>query len=330
MSQNQHQRLICAPDSPLQAILSDVPRIAAARAPVLVLGESGTGKEGIVQALHALAPWQDKPLVAINCGAIPAQLLESELFGHVRGSFTGADRNRPGRIEAVRGGTLFLDEIAELPIELQVKLLRVLQEKVFYPVGSSKPRAADFRVIAATNANLSEAVDKGSFRQDLYFRLDVVRIHVPPLRARRMDVRCLAEHFLDKYRGPNNSDVSGFSHQALELLSAYDWPGNIRELENVVQSILVLKERGVIDAADVEPKIGRGDGSHGLFELTPFALPDDGLPLRETLERVELRIIRAYLSKVGGNKSRAASLLGLKRTTLVEKLKRYANLQQVG
>ncbi len=327
MSPNQYDhRLICAPDSPLQVILQDLRRIAAARAPVLVLGESGTGKEGIVRALHALAPWHKKPLVPINCGAIPAQLLESELFGHVRGSFTGAERNRVGRIEAVGGGTLFLDEIAELPIELQVKLLRVLQEKVFYPVGSSVAKTADFRVVAATNTNLSAAVDNGTFRQDLYFRLDVVRVQVPPLRARPMDLPCLSRFFLEKYRGPNNSAVTDFTAGALKLLASYDWPGNIRELENVVQSILVLKEDGVIDEDDVRPKLNRGSVCE-VFDSNAIALPDEGLPLRETLERLELRIIRGYLQKVNGNKARAANLLGLKRTTLVEKLKRYDALQ---
>ena len=318
------QRIVCAPDSPLMRILRSLPRVAQSKAPALVIGESGTGKEGIVRRLHDLAPWRGGPFVALNCGAIPPNLLESELFGHVRGAFTGADRNRIGRIEAAAGGTLFLDEIGELPLELQVKLLRVLQEKVFVPVGGTQPKQVDFRVIAATNRDLVAEVEAGRFRDDLFYRLDVVRIELPPLRERLMDVAPLTEHFVAKHREANASEVEGASIEALEELGRYSWPGNVRELENVVQSVLVMREDGLISRDDVRWKLAQRAGSMSARDPSgvTIALPEDGLVLKDTLDRVERDLIREALCRAGGNKSRAASLLGLNRTTLVEKLKR--------
>jgi len=327
------RRIVCAPDSPLVAILRSLDRVARSTAPALVIGESGTGKEGVVRRLHELAPWSSGPLVPINCGAIPTNLLESELFGHVRGAFTGADRTRSGRLEAASGGTLFLDEIGDMPLELQVKLLRVIQEKVYVPVGSSTTKKADFRVVAATNIDLPAAVDAGRFREDLFFRLDVVRIEMPPLRERRADIDVLAQHFLELHAGPNCSSVTGFTAEALEELRAYHWPGNVRELENVIQGILVLKEDGLIDVDDVRWKLsqrmaatGAGDREGG----PAISLPPRGLILKDTLDRLERDLIREALCRANGNKSRAADLLGLNRTTLVEKLRRRPITEDFG
>ena len=321
--------IVHAPDSPLVELVESLERVAASRANVLVAGESGVGKEGFVQALHQLAPWGRGPLVPINCGAIPENLLESELFGHVRGAFTGADRARVGRLEAANGGTLFLDEIGEMPLGLQVKLLRVLQEHEFVPVGASTARQATFRLVAATNRRLEDAVSDGGFREDLFFRLDVVRIELPPLRERLMDVAPLARHFLRQYVERQRSDVSDFTPGALALLERYDWPGNVRELENVVQGTLVFKSAGSVTEDDVLARLrGRVRVDEVMDDLrakaaTPgMVLPEEGVDLRGTLEAMERSLIRQALRRSEGNKAQAAGLLGLNRTTLVEKLKR--------
>ncbi len=370
--------LVHAKDSPLVSVLGSLERVAKSRAPAFVTGESGTGKEGIVRLIHDLSPWQSGPFVPVNCGAIPTPLLESELFGHVKGAFTGADRNRIGRFEAASGGTLFLDEIGETPLELQVKLLRVLQDRIFVPVGSSAPKTADVRIIAATNIDVAQAIREGRFREDLFFRLDVIRIELPPLRARPMDIEPLARHFISVHAAPNQSQVDGITDSALSELERHSWPGNVRELENVIQGILVLKERGAIDADDVRHKLvgrqrdlrdqrestrpaalfeshndsrrydSRQDSptpqprSDSRFESrlertsdsrfeTPsevrsrvprMSLPDEGIPLKDTLERLERELIREALDRCQGNRARAANLLGLNRTTLVEKLRR--------
>ncbi|GMV43225.1 MAG: hypothetical protein AMXMBFR64_49410 [Myxococcales bacterium] len=314
-------RIVHAERSPLGAVLDSLERIAAARVNVLVTGESGTGKECVVRAVHDLSTWSTGPFVPINCGAIPEPLLESELFGHARGAFTGADRARPGRFELASGGTLFFDEIAEMPPNLQVKLLRVLQERVFEPLGSTESRQATFRVVAATNVDLEAAVAAGTFRQDLFFRLDVVRIHLPPLRERPMDIPHLVDHFMALYRESLGVDVPGITEGALALLQRHSWPGNVRELENVIQSVMVLKERGVIDEGDVACKF-----RSRLSALAPAVpsvhLPESGLSLPDALGQLELSLIRQALRRSGGNKSVAASLLGINRTTLVEKIKR--------
>lgn len=304
-------------------ILKSLARVAASRANVLVSGESGSGKEGISRALHGLAPWKDRPFVPTNCGAIPRALLESELFGHVKGAFTGADRARIGRFEAASDGTLFLDEIGEMPLELQVKMLRVLQEREFEPVGSTTPKKARFRLVAATNRDLTTEVAEKRFRKDLFFRLDVVRIHVPSLRERVVDIPLLARHFVKKYARVNQSTVTDITPEAIALLQRYDWPGNIRELENVIQGILVFKPDGEIELDDIAMRLSN-------LEVLPepdlptgaLELPDEGLDLKSTLEEVERTLIRSALKRADGNKTTAAALLRLKRTTLVEKLKR--------
>ncbi len=315
------ERIIHTTASPMRPLIESLHKIAPTQANVLVIGESGVGKESIVRALHDLAPWHSGPFVPINCGAIPENLLESELFGYARGAFTGADKARPGRFDAARGGTLFLDEVGDMPIALQVKLLRVLQEKEFIPLGSSERRKADFRVITATNRDLEDRVVQGAFRQDLFFRLDVVRLEIPSLRERTMDIAPLARHFLAMYAPATLGDVENFTMGAIAMLERHEWPGNIRELENVVHSMLVLKEKGDISEEDIAAKI------HGRILSTPqrelgVELPDSGIDLRDALERMEHQLIRQALQRTEGNRAAAATLLGINRTTLVEKLKR--------
>ena len=321
-----HPLIVHAPDSPMVGVLETARRAARSDANILITGESGSGKELVVRTIHDLSARRKGPFVALNCGAIPENLLESELFGHVRGAFTGADRPRKGRLEQASGGTLFLDEIGDMPPQLQVKLLRVLQEREFEPVGSNERRKADFRLVAATHRSLEDAVVQGEFRQDLFFRLDVIRIHIPPLRQRPMDIPLLAEHFLRVYRERCASRVTGFTAAAMAVLERHGWPGNVRELENVIQAIVVLKDEGVIQAEDVsarlrgriQPPRDEPAGAPGLA----FDLPPEGINLREALDRLEQHLIRQALRRANGNKSRAAALLGLNRTTLVEKLKR--------
>ncbi len=344
-----NRRLVHAANSPLAAVLEALPRVSQSRAPVLVTGESGTGKEGIARLVHELAPWSRGPFVPVNCGAIPTTLLESELFGHVRGAFTGADRNRVGRFEAASGGTLFLDEIGETPLELQVKLLRVLQDRVFVPVGGSTPKSADVRIVAATNVDVIDAVKRGRFREDLFFRLDVIRIELPALRDRPMDIPILAQHFIALHAASNLSNVDAISDEAVDELTRHAWPGNVRELENVIQGILVLKESGRIEADDVRAKLGLRSGaslargvagsgalsasqaaryggatSHAARSAPAVNLPAEGLSLKETLDRLERDYIQEALTRANGNRAQAASLLGLNRTTLVEKLRRMS------
>ena len=318
------REIVHAPTSPLVSLLENVERIAESQANALIIGESGAGKEAVVRALHELAPWGSGPFVPINCGAIPENLLESELFGHVRGAFTGADRPRKGRFEAANDGTLFLDEIGEMPLALQVKLLRVLQEREFVPLGATAPKKATFRLVAATNRDLDACVEAGTFRQDLLYRLDVVRLKVPSLRERPMDVPLLAAHFLKLYAKSNRSTVEGFTDEAMGLMQTYSWPGNVRELENLVQGTLVLKREGVIEREDVARRL-RGVTAE---EPTPtggdaMELPEDGIQLRQTMDRLERDFIRQALRRSEGNKAQAAGLLGMNRTTLVEKLKRH-------
>ncbi|TNF33138.1 MAG: sigma-54-dependent Fis family transcriptional regulator [Deltaproteobacteria bacterium] len=325
MSRPPHptKRIVCAPDSPLQRVLRSLPRVAKSPAPALVIGESGTGKEGVVRRIHDLGPWSGGPFVPLNCGAVPASLLESELFGHVRGAFTGADRGRAGRIEAAAHGTFLLDEVGELPLALQPKLLRVLQEREFNPVGSESRKRVEARIVAATNRDLVAEVEAGRFRSDLFFRLDVVRIELPPLRERMMDVPHLAQHFLELHAEPNGSRVTGFTPEALDELGRYGWPGNVRELENIILGILVLREDGLIEREDIRRKLSQRPGAAAAArDGVSIALPADGLSLKDTLERVERDLIREALLRTHGNRSHAATLLGLNRTTLVEKLKR--------
>lgn len=300
----------------IRGVLSLVERVARTDSTVLITGESGTGKELIARAIHFKSPRASRPLVAINCGAIPHELLESELFGYVRGAFTGAVRDKKGRLEVANGGTVFLDEVSEMAPALQVKLLRVLQEKEFEPVGSVKTIKVDIRIIAATNKDLEKLVEKGRFREDLYWRLNVVPIHLPPLRERKEDLLPLLEHFLRLYNDKYQGAVEGFSPDALELLHQYDWPGNIRELENLVQRLVILKGEGIIGPEDLPEKIRYNHRGQNL----PQALKHGSL--QETLNHIERELILEALRKANGVKKKAAELLGIKRTTLLHKLKK--------
>jgi sigma-54 specific flagellar transcriptional regulator A len=306
----------------LRAVMDTVDRVARSSCTVLITGESGTGKELVVCALHDASPRRDGPLVTVNCGAIPEQLLESELFGHARGAFTGAVAARQGRVAAAEGGTLFLDEIGELPLSLQVKLLRLLQQREYSPVGDSRTHHCDIRVVAATNRDLEQEVAEGRFREDLYYRLNVIHVNLPPLRERAEDIEPLAEHFFRLCAGRcGRDDLTGLAPDALAAIKAHDWPGNIRALENAVEHAVLLAVGPEVTAADLPSRVrgveGREDGRNLLKEL-----PQAGIDLRATVEEYESRLIKQALDRTGWNKNRAAQLLGLNRTTLVEMIKR--------
>jgi DNA-binding NtrC family response regulator len=304
---------------PLRQALEVVERVADTDSTVLLTGESGTGKELFARALHYNSRRADRLLVTVNCGAIPEELLESELFGHVRGAFTNAVSHREGRFTLAHGGTIFLDEIGDMSPNLQVKLLRVLQERTFEPVGASRSVSVDVRVVAATNQNLEEAIRDRRFREDLFYRLNVIPIEVPPLRERREDVPLLLQHFLDLQNAAKGRGVKGFSEDALARLLAHDWPGNVRELENLVERLVILRGEGEITAADLPPPFGAGRGS--LRAAVP-RLPADGIPFNDVVDDFETQLILQALEQTHWNKQRAAQLLGLNRTTLLEKIKK--------
>ena len=303
----------------LRGVLDLVERVADSDSTVLITGESGTGKELIARAIHYNSVRAERVLVTVNCGAIPEELLESELFGHVRGAFTNAVQHREGRFAAADGGTIFLDEIGDMSPNLQVKLLRVLQDRTFEPVGSSKTVRVDVRVIAATNQDLEQAIRRQSFREDLYYRLNVIPIEVPPLRRRKEDIPLLLEHFLERLNQDKSRAVEGFTPAATERLLEYDWPGNVRELENLVERLVVLRGRGVIDEAELPPGFRR---SAPCGELPMPIVGPGGIPLNEVIDRIETSMILQALEQTHWNKNRAAQLIGLNRTTLIEKIKK--------
>lgn len=302
-----------------------IEKVAASSATVLIQGESGTGKELAARAIHQMSQRNARNFVPVNCAAIPDDLLESELFGHVKGSFTGAYANRAGRFEMADKGTLFLDEIGDMKANLQVKLLRVLQSREFEPVGSTKSQKVDVRIIAATNKNLEEMVVARDFREDLYYRLSVIPITIPPLRERRDDIPLLVHNFLARFNSDRKHAVQGFSRECLDTLCAYDWPGNVRELENLVERLVILKDSGIISSDDLPEKYLSG---REIIPVSSFSLPEDpafpaeGICLNTAVEQFENRLIRQALTRSKGNKKEAAALLNLKRTTLIEKLKK--------
>jgi DNA-binding NtrC family response regulator len=319
-------------DSPrLADVLAAIQAVAPTDATVLLAGETGTGKEVVARLLHALSGRSAGPFVPVNSGAIPDGLVESELFGHARGAFTGASEKRIGRFVQADGGTLFLDEIAELPHPLQVKLLRALQEREITPVGDSRSIPVDVRIIAATHRNLEAMVEEGKFRQDLFYRLSVVPIEIPSLRERACDVPILTRHFLDAMSRRHGKSVS-MSAEALEIMSAYSWPGNVRELENLVEQCVIMASGPEVAAASLPRKLREGAGKSAPTVATPAGAPaehplvptlgETGLDLPALLTRVEHHYLDAAMVLAGGNKNKAAHLLGLNRTTLVEKLKR--------
>jgi transcriptional regulator with PAS, ATPase and Fis domain len=296
-----------------------VDRVADTTCTILITGESGTGKEIVARAVHRASPRSEAPFVAVNCGAIPEALLESELFGHARGAFTGAHQTKAGRIAMAQGGTLFLDEIGEMPLSLQVKLLRILQSREYSPVGDNRVLKADVRIVAATNVNLESAVQAGTFREDLYYRLNVIHLTVPALRERAEDVPVLVQYFLARAKEKLGRDqITGISRTAAQLLAEYNWPGNVRELENTIERAVLLCAGPQIEPKDLPQRV-LGLGTE---RRVSARLPDAGLDLRNAVENFENQLIRQALERTKWNKKQAATLLGLNRTTLVEMLKR--------
>ncbi len=297
-----------------------IARVAPTRSSVLIIGESGTGKELVARALHDQSELKSRPFVPVNCGAIPETLIESELFGHKRGSFTGAVADKPGLFEAAHGGTLFLDEVGEIPLSMQVKLLRALQEKVIRRVGSNEDIKVDVRIIAATNRNLETAVKQGTFREDLYYRLNVILLETPPLRDRKGDVSLLAEAFLSKFTQKFSKPLDGFEPEALTALEAHSWPGNVRELENVIERAVALEGGSKVSPASLEGVLGGGAGSLKSDRSFPAVdFPDFGrgpVSLEGFLGRVEREIIQRALGHANGSEEQAARLLQTTRARI--------------
>jgi DNA-binding NtrC family response regulator len=317
----------------MQQLNNMIQTVADSDSTILILGESGTGKELVARAIHYNSNRADQPLIPVNCGAIPEDLLESELFGHVKGAFTGATMNRVGRFQLADGGTIFLDEIGDMSPKLQVKILRVLQEQTFEPVGATQTVKVNVRVLAATNRDLEEDVASGRFREDLFYRLNVIPIHIPPLRDRNDDVPLLLAHFVEKFNKTKNRRLTRFTESAQAMLMRYGWPGNVRELENLVERMAILHTEGDIDIQHLPEKFVTGAGAGGGMNLPllainapvpgqPVEIPDEGIDFNALVDAFELQLIMKALEKAGGIKNKAASLLNIKRTTLVEKMKK--------
>jgi DNA-binding NtrC family response regulator len=305
---------------PIQEVFELIEKVADTDSTVLITGESGTGKELIAKAIHYNSYRRDNPMVVINCGAIPEELLESELFGHEKGAFTGAHKSRVGRFELANEGTIFLDEIGDMSPNLQVKLLRVLQEQKFERVGSTRTIKVDIRIIAATNKNLINAVNKDTFREDLYYRLNVIPIKVPLLRHRKSDIPLLVDFFLRKFNKEKRKYVKGFSPEAMDALLEYDWRGNVRELENLVERVVILANGDQIELEDIPESIKGRAGTDESFEAT---IPHKGgIPFDHAVEEYEKKLILQALSETNWVTTKAAKLLNMNRTTLIEKMKK--------
>jgi len=328
LSRSAQRDAIIGRSEKMEEIFRLIERVAPARSTVLITGESGTGKELIARAIHEASPRAEKPFVAVNCSNIPSELLESELFGHSRGAFTGAVAAKKGLFEVADTGSIFLDEIGDLRPEMQVRLLRVIQEREFTPIGETTPVKVDVRIIAATNIDLKEAVKAGTFREDLYFRLSVVPIELPPLRQRREDILPLAKHFVRKYNIENGRNVSeNFSPQVLSLLENYHYPGNVRELENIIERAVVIAPGDEITVDCLRPEVRdpslafefarRSEGSSREIDISR------GVNFYDEVKRFEIDLIRRALEQTAGHQSRAAQLLGLNATTLNSKIKSY-------
>jgi DNA-binding NtrC family response regulator len=309
---------IVGQSSCMQALYRMIQRVAKTDSTVLIQGDSGTGKELIANAIHFNSERRDKPLIPINCGAIPEELMESELFGHERGAFTGALKERRGRFEVAHAGTIFLDEIGEMSPKLQVKLLRFLQERKFERIGSSRTIEVDVRVLAATNKVLEEEVSNGRFREDLFYRLNVIPIHVPPLRERSGDIPLLVHYFLRQHCQKKEIPAKGMSKAAMDVLERYEWPGNVRELENVVERLVILTDNDEIQVEDLPDRMRDKEPPPSL----PAMGVGSGIDLKKTLDELEEQLIMEALEKSSGVKNKAAKLLGLNRTTLIEKMKK--------
>ena len=305
-----HFENIITKSSKMQRLIELIKVVGKSNATVLITGESGTGKELVARATHSQSSRHNKPFIAVSCAALPESLLESELFGHEKGSFTGAYTQKKGKFEFAHGGTIFLDEVGEMSANIQVHLLRVLEEKEFTRVGGNEPIRVDLRVISATNKDLRKAIEKQEFREDLYYRLNVVNIELPPLRERKEDIPLLAEHFLNKFAADNRKEVTGFSPDAMEFLLGYDWPGNVRELENAIERAVILAKDSLITVADLPQE-----------NLSLVRLASTGKNLKEVEKNHVLNVLR----KTGGNYSEAARILGISRMTLYNKAKEYGS-----
>lgn len=304
---------------PMNKVFRVIEKVADSSSTVLILGESGTGKELVAKAIHYHSMRRDKPLIPVNCGAIPEELLESELFGHEKGAFTNAIRTRIGRFELANGGTIFLDEVAEMSPHLQVKLLRVLQEQEFERLGGTKTIRCDVRILAATNKDLDKLVEAEKFREDLYYRLKVIPVSLPPLRDRKSDIPLLAHHFLENISKNKRKKQMSLTKGVMKALINYDWPGNVREMENIIERMVILAEGNEISEDDLPEKIARKYAS----EMTETGyIPEEGLSLSNAVNDYERQLIIHALEKAGWVKNRAAKLLKMNRTTLVEKIKK--------
>lgn len=307
----------------MKDIFRMVARVADSDSTILVNGETGTGKGLIAHAIHKHSYRKDQPFVSINCGAIPENLLESELFGHIKGAFTGATANKVGKFEAANGGTIFLDEIGDMSQDLQVKILKVLEERKFEPVGGCKTIKVDVRIVAATHRDLEEEVQKGNFREDLFYRLYVIPIKLPSLKERASDIPYFVNHFIRQLNAEKKTDVQSITDEALNVLMEHAWPGNVRELANLMERLVVIKGEGDIGIEDLPPKM-KIHAPVNRFAATDLAeLSSDGICLSTAVSEFEKRLIYQSLEKTKWVKNKAAQLLHVKRTTLVEKIKRY-------
>lgn len=308
----------------MRDVFERIQKVAASDSTILINGPSGTGKELVASAVHKLSPRNSGGIVSVNCGAIPGELLESELFGHERGAFTGAISARKGRFEIADKGTIFLDEIGDMPLLLQVKLLRVLQNRTIERVGSTSSMPVDVRIITATHRNLEQAVSEGNFREDLYYRLNVIPIKVPALSERREDIPLLISYFLSRFVSADGRNNVEFDDDALEVLMTYDWPGNVRELENLMERLVILKGGSLVKASDLPGKFLTHCSKRFSFSSaeTMISLPEDGIDLKKVLSEIEDSLIEQALERTSGNKNQASRLLSMNRTTLIEKMKK--------
>ena len=319
--------LIIGTSAAMQRVFSLVEKIADTPTNVLLTGESGTGKELVAKAIHYESARIEQPFVTIHCGAIPENLIESELFGHIKGSFTGAIQNKIGLLEMANGGTVFLDEVGEIPPPMQVKLLRFIQERTFRRVGCTENISVNVRIICATNKDLEEEIEQGTFREDLYYRLNVIQIELPPLRQRKEDVQVLAEHFVTKYAAALNRKIDRISDEAMERLTNYAYPGNVRELENILERAVALEASSLIQAASLPSDIIHGvrrEWSHSGKGQDFFRLPDEGVHLEDLVEDIEKKLILQALERTHGVKKRAAELLHVSFRSFRYRLEKYA------
>jgi two-component system response regulator PilR (NtrC family) len=318
---NDRQRfdVLVGKSARMQEVYSLIQQVAPSKSTVLITGESGTGKELVARAIHNYSARKNKPFVPVNSGSLPPDLLESNLFGHVKGAFTGAVSPKKGLFEIADEGSIFLDEIATVPLETQAKLLRVIQEKEFMRLGGVDVIRVDVRIIAATNSDLKSLVDEGAFREDLYYRLNVINLFLPPLRQRKEDIPLLAQHFLKKYGDENGRPGLSLASDAVQSLLDYDWPGNVRELENVIERAVVLADGPVLNRRLIPEHVRSGPS----FRLPQVVVPEEGISFRDVITGFEKRLIESSLKTSGGVQKKAAQLLGLKPTTLNEMIKRY-------